>query len=125
MFKSIMTSFCICLQGTVFQRKPRKGCIKGRDDTWYYSAEGHEECPPYLLVAEEFKVKNDLITKMHTRDGNLVSSRESAKRGRAKWLPDLYEQVYAGPVSEYGFDPRVEVYYRTLGLAQTREPSTI
>lgn len=120
MFKSIMTSFCICLQGTVFERKPKKCSLKDNKDTWYYSMEGREESPPYLLVAEEFKVRNDLITKLHTRD--TITSRESSRRGRAKWLPDLYEQVYyGGNEPTTGPDPSIEVYYRMLGLNQTRE----
>lgn len=125
MFKSIMTSFCICLQGTVFERRAKKAHMKDRDETWYYSMEGPEE-PPYILVAEEFKIRNDLLTKMHTRDGHLSTSRDASKKGRAKWCPDFYEQVYYGPAIEASTgDPAVEVYYRALGLANTREPHAI
>lgn len=118
MFKSIYTSFCICLQGTVFEMRKRKGVIK-ENEKWYYSLEKGDEAKPYILVAEEFKVRNDLITKLHTRDGKLLSARESSAKGRAKWNPNQYTQDYLGP-SGPGSDPTIEVYYRSLGLAQAR-----
>lgn len=124
MFRRIMTSFCICLQGTVFERRP-KHAFKDRHDLWYYSMEGRENAPPYLLVADEFKVRNDLITKLHGRDGQLLATRDSSKRGRAKWLPDMYEQYYSCTNEPTAGDPRVEVYYSSLGLGLTREPRTI
>lgn len=125
MFRNILTSFCICLQGTVFERGPRKRAVKERQETWYYSVDQDEECKPYLMVAEEFKVKYDLITKLHTRDGQLLSGRDASKRGRAKWCPEKYEQVYHQTHEPSCTDPRVEVYYQALGLSSTREPNTI
>jgi hypothetical protein len=123
MFKSIMTSLCICLQGTLFERRAKKGHKKERPETWYYSVEEAEtKEPPYLMVAEEFKVKNDLITKLHTRDKNLMGT-DVSKAGRARWCPDLYEQCYT-PSVKSGADPSVEVYYRALGLFHARDPRT-
>jgi hypothetical protein len=126
MFRHILTSFCICLQGTVFQRGPRKRAVKERQEHWYYSVDQEEQDnKPYLMVAEEFKIKYDLITKMHTRDGHLLSGRDASNRGRAKWNPEKHEQVYQMVNEPGGADPRVEVYYQALGLGQTREQHNI
>ena len=111
MFRKLLTSVSICLQGTVFERRPRKPQVRDRQETWYYSIE-EAEAPPYLMVAEEFKVKYDLISKMHTRDGGV----ESSRRGRAKWNPEKHEQVYHCSHEPHGTDPKVEVYYNALGL---------
>lgn len=119
MFNSIMTSLCISLQGTLFERKPKKGSLKEHAENWHYSM-NEREAPPYLLVTEEFKVRNDLITKLHARDGQISTTRESSKRGRAHWCPNHYQQHYFGETTS-GADPRVAIYYHALGLVNARE----
>jgi hypothetical protein len=125
MFRKIITSMSICLQGTVFQRRPRKGAVAPKQETWYYSLEQAENAPPYLMVAEEFKVKYDFMTKVHGIDGHLLSGRDASKRGRAKWCPEKHEQVYDCRHEPHSSDPRVAVYYNALGLGVSREIQTI
>lgn len=116
MFRKLLTSMSICLQGTCFERRPRERQQRDRVETWYYSLD-EANAPPYLMVAEEFKIKYDLITKLHTRDGHLLSGRDASKRGRAKWNPEKHEQVYQMTNEPSpNTDPKVEVYYNALGL---------
>lgn len=125
MFRNILTSMSICLQGTLFERRPRKGGLAPKPETWYYSIDEHDNAPPYLMVAEEFKVRYDFMTKLHTRDGQLLSGRDASKKGRAKWCPEKYEQVYNCSNEPSCNDPRIAVYYNALGLGVVREPSII
>jgi hypothetical protein len=124
MFKSIYQSLSICLQGTLFRRHSTKASQHRETEVlWSYSMDGQSTCPPYVLTTEEYKIKNDLITKIHCADNRLQESRTEDRRGRAKWLPDFYEQTYDPPAGP-GPNPQVELYYRTLGLSIAREPRT-
>jgi hypothetical protein len=124
MFRKLLTSVSICLQGTLFERRPHKPVIREKQETWYYSLD-ENGAKPYLMVAEEFKVKYDLITKLHSRDGQLLNGRDSSKRGRAKWCPEQHEQVYEMTNEPGSHDPRVAVYYNALGLGYSREVNMI
>lgn len=121
MFRKLLTSMSICLQGTCFERRPRERQVPDRSETWYYSIE-EAEVPPYLMVAEEFKIKYDLITKLHSRDSQMLSGRDASRRGRAKWNPEKHEQMYhvTHEPNTSAPDPKVEVYYNALGLGHSQ-----
>lgn len=121
MFRDIITSMSICLQGTLFERRPRKGPLPDRPESWYYSVEEHEDEKPYLMVAEQYKVRYDFMTRLHTRDAHLLKGRDSSKAGRAKWFSDNYEQCYHMAKAPNCNDPRIAVYYNALGLGIVRE----
>jgi hypothetical protein len=120
MFRKILTSMSICLQGTLFERRLRRAVVRDKQETWYYSVD-EQAGKPYLMVAEEFKIKYDLITKLHNVDGQLLNGRDSSKRARAKWCPEKHEQVYDMRNEPHSSDPRVAVYYNALGLGLSRE----
>jgi hypothetical protein len=110
----------ICLQGTCFERRPRERHVPDRPENWYYSIDGGE-APPYLMVAEEFKIKYDLITKLHSRDQHKLCGREASNRGRAKWNPEKHEQMYHMTNEPHTApDPKVEVYYNALGFGHSK-----
>ena len=119
MFKSLMNMLSISLQGTLFSSKPKKKA-PSTYDLLMYSMDMVDREPPYVLVAEEFKIKHDLISKLHSVDNRLQATRSESRKGRARWCPDVYEQNYGGP-KPIALDPQIEVYSRALGLSRTRE----
>ena len=119
MFKAIGNAVAICLQGTIFERRP-KHAATAKYELWAYSFD-QEKAPPYVLTQEEYKVKNDIITKHHTTENRLQEKRSENRRARAKWSPDVYEQIYIPPVLPAMNNPQVEIYYRTLGLHLARD----
>jgi hypothetical protein len=122
MFKSISDALGICLQGTIFSYRA-KNTGKGRScELWQYSME-NADAPPYVITQEEYIVRHDLITKLHSVDNRLQEHRLEARRCRAKWLPDHHQQTYELP-NPPAPNPQVELYYRTLGLNIARDPRT-
>ena len=119
MFKSIFNMLSISLQGTIFASK-HKQKASTTYDLLMYSMDMADREPPYVLVAEEFKIKHDLISKLHSVDNRLQATRVESRKGRARWCPDVYEQAYDGP-APVALDPQIEVYSRALGLSRTRE----
>jgi hypothetical protein len=123
MFKAIWNALSICLEGTMFRSRPKQQCHHDTDNLWEYSMDGRPEYHPYVLTQEEYKIKFDLISKLHSVDNRLQETREEYKRGRAKWIPDMHQQHYDPPAPPPP-NPQVELYYRTLGLNMAREPRT-
>ncbi|HEY9791219.1 MAG TPA: hypothetical protein V6D22_12520 [Candidatus Obscuribacterales bacterium] len=120
MFKAIKNVLSICLEGTIFRSKPKQQTQR-TDNLWSYSMEGKNEYHPYVLTQEEYKIKFDLITKLHSVDNRLQESREEHKRGCAKWVPEKHQQVYETPAPPPP-NPQIELYYKALGLNIAREP---
>jgi hypothetical protein len=68
MFRSIITSLSIYLQGTVFERRPR---VKGKQnpEAWMHIDEdesNHEIVQPYVIVEQELEMTPDLISKLYS-----------------------------------------------------------
>jgi hypothetical protein len=114
-----MNALSICLTGTIFERRAAREFFS-QPAAWDYSFEAGQ-VPPYVLTQEEFKIKRDLLTKVHSCDNRLAEEREGVRKAKAKWCPDIYEQIYEPPAAPSQGDPQVEVYYHSLGLANIRE----
>jgi hypothetical protein len=67
----------------------------------------------YVLHDPHF-IRLDLLTRFHSK-GN--RSTECLRRARARWLPDKYEQHYLS--TQIVPDPRIEIYYNRLRLANS------
>ena len=121
MFKAIFDAFSIYLEGTMFRRRHKHAWRQKYASTlWGHPLEMDSATPPYVLIQEEYKIKNDVITKFHYADNWLQEARIEDKRGRAKWLPSLYQQVYDPPLGPAP-NMQVELYYRVLGLNMARD----
>jgi len=117
MFRSIFNSLSICLQGTLFSRKPIHKC---KIDPWTASDIEADE-HPYLLVNPDYAVKHDLGSKMNGMDSRLASRRTQVKTGKARWCPNSAEQHYENPNNATSMVPEIEVYWKSLGLSQAQE----
>ncbi len=124
MFKSILTSLSICLQGTVLEPKKK---LKKRFQNVHIQPNLTSynvrlpEALPYVLIYPDNQNKHDLLAKLHSCDRSLDEARSGAHRGRAHWCPDNHEQTYTlpGPPSP---NPQIELYYKRLGLDRTKDP---
>lgn len=121
MFKTIYNTISICFEGTIFRRAAKKGLLD-KNDEMLWALEGVSHTAPYVLTQDQYLIKNDLISKLHSTDNGLQEAREESKRGRAKWFRDLHQQVYQPQFLPSLPDPQVEVYYRNLRLSFTRDP---
>lgn len=122
MFNTLFDSFSICLQGTIFERRPRRAVLnKSAESAWSYDVSAGSKAPPYVLTNEEWKIKDDILTKWHSVANGLQELRQEDRRGRAKWFIELYQQFYS-PKRAVPPDPKIEVYYKTLGLNLARDP---
>lgn len=119
MFKSIFNQLSICLEGTWFRRKHKP---KSFDRHIAEESENAAPCHNYVLTTSSKDIKKDIISKLQGADSRLVERRVSTKKGRAKWCPNLNEQSYGGPKAGVTLDPKIEVYWRALGLANAQEP---
>lgn len=121
MLQSIFTRLAISLQGTPLSPRAKKHHYKENlPETWSYSMDTVTAIAPYVMTTEEYKIKNDLITKLHSVDNRLQEGRVEAKKGRARWCPDVYEQTYHGEALP-ALNPQIEIYGRSLGLAKVKE----
>lgn len=113
MFQKVVTSLSLCLQGTPleFRAKPR-ACHAEQGAE--YSTE-RSLAPGYLLTTEEYRIKRDLLTRLHTCDNRLRDIRGKANEARARLFPDYHEQTYCVPLQGMR-NPQIELYYRKLGL---------
>src|SRR5437588_10635112 len=96
MFKRIADAVSILFQGTIFESRHKREILKS-DQLWEYCVDGLVRTPPYVLTHDEFKIKNDLITKLRSTDNRLQAVRDGVKKARARWLPDFYEQADVTP----------------------------
>jgi hypothetical protein len=120
MFRSIFTSLSICLQGTVFERRPKVKAKSEHDECQSHSHEtDEEEYPPYLIMMDASAVKKDLISRMHGAGSRSVVRRTEGKEGRQKWCRNSNEQPYVEARAKV--DPKVEVYWKALGLGSAQE----
>lgn len=120
MFRTLRDKLSICLEGTILFSRPKEHARRP-GGLWSYSLQGPAAYHPYVLTQDEYKIKFDLISKLHSVDNRLQATREQYRRGRAKWMPDLHQQTYDPPLAPPP-NPQVELYYKLLGLACTREP---
>jgi hypothetical protein len=124
MFKFINDTVAICLEGTAFRRRNKKTPNQPiSEQVCSYSPESQSPSPPYVLTQEEYKIKNDLISKLHSTDNRLQETRQRDRRGRAKWIPLHNEQVY-NPPTPTASSPQLEVYYKILGTHIVQDPRT-
>ncbi len=114
MFKPILTSLSICLQGTFNIGRKKKHYISA-DDGEEVDFNDSTTSGSYVIVDPSY-MKPSLLARLAMHEDRFYAE---ARRGRAHWTPGKYEQMYDD--SKEKADPSIEIYYKKLGLSKQRE----